>query len=108
MEKIFNQKSLKFATDVAHTGSIYTAGVVHTGINNDTSSTTDKFTAGVIYTSGKFAPGVVVTDGAPWFASKWNKNLITLLLFSAALGKMIHEKNLNQKISCHCPFNVYS
>jgi hypothetical protein len=28
---------------------------------------------------------------------------MTLMLFSGALGKMIHE-NLKQKISCHCPF----
>jgi hypothetical protein len=26
------------------------------------------------------------------------------LLFSGAWEKMIHEKNLKQKISCHCPF----
>jgi hypothetical protein len=29
---------------------------------------------------------------------------MTLVLFSGAWGKMIHEKNLMQKISRHCPF----
>ncbi len=28
------------------------------------------------------------------------------MLFSGAWGKMIHEKNLKQKISWHCPFKV--
>jgi hypothetical protein len=31
---------------------------------------------------------------------------MTLMLFSGAGGKMIHEKNLKQKISRHCPFKV--
>ncbi len=30
---------------------------------------------------------------------------MTLMLFSGAWGKAIHEKNLKQKISWHCPFN---
>ncbi len=29
-----------------------------------------------------------------------------LLLFSGAWGKMIHEKNLKQKILWHCPFKL--
>jgi hypothetical protein len=29
---------------------------------------------------------------------------MTIILFSWPWGKMIHEKNLKQKISCHCPF----
>ncbi len=28
------------------------------------------------------------------------------MLFSGAWGKMIHEKNLMQEISWHCPFKV--
>jgi hypothetical protein len=47
-------------------------------------------------------------NGAPWFANisaNFSKNIeITLTLFSGAWGKMIHEKNLKQKISWHCPF----
>ncbi len=31
---------------------------------------------------------------------------MTLVLFSGAWGKMIHEKNLKQKISWHCPFKL--
>ncbi len=31
---------------------------------------------------------------------------MTLLLFSGAWGKVIHEKNLKQKISSHCPFKA--
>ncbi len=33
---------------------------------------------------------------------------MTLMLFSGALGKMIHEKNLQQKVSLHCPFKSTS
>jgi hypothetical protein len=33
---------------------------------------------------------------------------MALLLFSGTWGKMIHVKNLKQKISCHCPFTVSS
>ncbi len=29
---------------------------------------------------------------------------MTLMLFSGAWAKMIHEKNMKQKISWHCPF----
>jgi hypothetical protein len=32
------------------------------------------------------------------------KFVMTLVLFSGARGKMIHEKNLKQKISWHCSF----
>jgi hypothetical protein len=49
-------------------------------------------------------------NGAPWFANisaNFSKNIeITLTLFSGAWGKMIHEKNLKQKISWHCPFQL--
>jgi hypothetical protein len=45
------------------------------------------FAAGVVDTGGKFAAGIV-------------GNLeMTQALFSGAWGKMIHEKNLEQKIS---------
>jgi hypothetical protein len=30
---------------------------------------------------------------------------LILMLLSEAWGKVIHEKNLKQKISWHCPFN---
>ncbi len=33
------------------------------------------------------------------------KSEMILLLLSGAWGKVIHEKNLKQKISWHCPFN---
>ncbi len=33
---------------------------------------------------------------------------ITLLLFSGAWGKVMHEKNLKQKISWHCPFKRFT
>ncbi len=39
---------------------------------------------------------------APEYTIKFE---ITLMLFSGAWGKMIHGKNLKQKISRHCPFN---
>jgi hypothetical protein len=31
---------------------------------------------------------------------------MTLVLFLGAWGKMIHKKNLKQKISLHCPFKA--
>ncbi len=48
-----------------------------------------KFAAGVV---DKFAIGVVDTGCAPSLARKF------VMLFSGAWGKMIHEKNLKQKI----------
>ncbi len=51
------------------------------------------------------------TGGAPWFANIstcfWTKFRMILMLFSEDWGKMIHEKNLKQKISWHCPLNKY-
>ncbi len=29
------------------------------------------------------------------------------MLLLGAWGKVIHEKNLKQKISCHCPFKLH-
>ncbi len=85
----------KFAAGVVDTGGKFAAGVVDTGGN---------FATGVIDTGGKFATG-----GAPWLANisaNFRKNLEWLLnyFFSGAWGKVIHEKNLKQKISWHCPF----
>ncbi len=69
-----------------------------------------KFAAGVFDTSGKFAAGVNDTGGAPWLANisaNFRKKFeMILMLFSGAWGKVIHEKNLKQKISWHCPFNM--
>ncbi len=39
------------------------------------------------------------------FSKKFEMNL---MLFPGAWGKVIHEKNLKQKISCHCPFKRLS
>jgi hypothetical protein len=54
-------------------------------------------------TGGKFAAGAVDIGGEPWLANiskKFSKKIeTTLILFSRAWGKMIHEKNLTQKIS---------
>ncbi len=36
--------------------------------------------------------------------NRWRKLEITLMIFSGAWGNMIHERNLKQNISCHCPF----
>ncbi len=78
---------------------IFAACVVDTGGNFDT---------GVIDASGKFANGVVDTSGAPCTCEYLRKFLkkfeMTLMLFSGAWGKVIHEKNLKQKILWHCPF----
>jgi hypothetical protein len=50
----------------------------------------------------KFAAGIVVTGGAPRIvniSANFEKFEMTLMLFSGAWGKMIHGKNLKQKIS---------
>jgi hypothetical protein len=65
------------------------------------------FATDVIDTGGKFATGVVDTGGAPWLANisaNFRKNWNALMLFSGAWGKVIHGKNLKQKLSWHCPF----
>jgi hypothetical protein len=66
----------------------FAGGVVDTG---------GKSVTGVVDTIDKFATSVVDTGGAPPRIKK--KIEMTLILFSGACGKMIHEKNLKQKIS---------
>ncbi len=65
-----------------------------------------KFAAGVADTGGKFAAGVVDTGGnfARETGGKKIRNDPNVIIRS--LGKVIHEKNLKQKISWHCPFNL--
>jgi hypothetical protein len=81
-----------------------------------------KFAAGVVVTGGKFAASVVDTGGnlppvsltrvprichrgqiCHWCRCRcreFSKKIkMTLMLFSGAWGKVIHEKNLKQKIS---------
>jgi hypothetical protein len=61
----------------------------------------------------KFAGSVVdtgITIGAITceYLRKFRKKFeINLLLFSGAWGKMIHVKNLNEKIDGHCPFDRF-
>jgi hypothetical protein len=67
-----------------------------------------KFAAGVVDTGGKFAAGVVDTGSnlppvvhldlriSPRILKKFE---MILMLISVAWGKVIHEKNLKQKIS---------
>ncbi len=61
-----------------------------------------KFAAGVVDTGGKFATGVVKNGGAPltceYLREVSKKFKMTLMLFSGAWGKVIHEKNLKQNI----------
>ncbi len=77
---------------------------------NDTRGIVGKFAASVVDTSGKFATVVVDTGGAPWLANisrnfekTWNDPNAII----RGLGKMIHEKNQQQKISWHCPFKEF-
>jgi hypothetical protein len=57
-----------------------------------------KFTAGVVDMAAKFAtPCCTLTcEYLPEFSKKFE---MTLVLFSGAWGKTIHEKKLKQKIS---------
>ncbi len=75
-----------------------------------------KFAAGVVDTGGKFAAGVADTgDNLPpvsltpvanlQYLREFSKKFeMILMLLSGAWGKVIHEKNLKQNISWHCPF----
>jgi hypothetical protein len=64
-----------------------------------------KFAAGVVDTGGKFAAGVVDTGGkfatgvCEYLREFSKKFEMILMLLSGAWGKVIHEKNLKQKIS---------
>jgi hypothetical protein len=40
------------------------------------------------------------------FPKIFEKFEMTLMFFSGAWGRMIHEKNLKKKISRHCPPNL--
>ncbi len=57
-----------------------------------------------------FATGVNETGGQPWAANiyaNFRKKFETVLIgYSGAGGKLIHEKNQEQKISWHCPFKT--
>ncbi len=71
-----------------------------------------KFAAGVVDTGGEFAAGVVDTGGnlppvsltlvvhleCEYLREFSNKFEMILMLLSGAWGKVIHEKNLKQKI----------
>jgi hypothetical protein len=75
---------------------------------NDTSSIpVTKFAADVIDNWWKIATGVIDFGGAPWLANisggREFSEKFEMTLFSVAWGKMIHEKNLKQKILWHCP-----
>jgi hypothetical protein len=68
--------------------SLFATGAVDTG---------GKFAAGIVDTGGKFATG-----GAPGLANiseNFRKNSNDPNVIFRGLGKVIHEKNLKQKIS---------
>jgi hypothetical protein len=57
-----------------------------------------KFAAGVVDTGSKFAAGVVDTGGE--YLHEFSKKFeMILMLLSGAWAKVVHEKNLKQKIS---------
>ncbi len=81
-----------------------------------------QFATGVVDTGGKFATGINSTSETGskichrcrWYhwstlsceyLREFSKKFETAqMLYSGASGKLIHEKNQNQKISWHCPF----
>ncbi len=79
-------------------GIVDTGGKFATGINN-TSGTAAKFAAGVPDTGGKFATGVFDTGSLRTSPHIFKKFERTLMLFSGAWRRLIHEENLKQKIS---------
>ncbi len=61
-----------------------------------------KFSAGIVDTGGQFATGVNNTGrtGGKFATGVVDKNFeMTLMLFSEASGRVIHEKNVKQKFS---------
>ncbi len=69
--------------------------------------TRGKFAKGVVDNGSNFATFVIDTVGAPWLvnisANFYKKIKMNLMLFPGSWGNMIHEKNIKQKISWHCP-----
>ena len=53
----------------------------------------------------KFAAGVVDTLSCEYLREFSKKFETALMVYSGAWGELIHEKNQQQKISWHCPFN---
>jgi hypothetical protein len=86
----------KFAASVVYIGGKFAISVI---------GTSGKFAACVVDTSGKFAASVIETGGAPWLAKNFWKNLKwpPNVIYSG-LGEDDSRKNLQQKISRHCPF----
>jgi hypothetical protein len=58
-----------------------------------------KFTAGVVDTADNFATGGKFHTGRTLTCEFSKKFKMTLMLFSGAWGKVIHGKNLKQKVS---------
>jgi len=77
----------QFATGVVDTSGKFTAGIV------DTSCTSGKIAACVIDTRGKFA-----NLSCEYLCELKKKFEMTIMLFLGAWRKVIHEKNLKQKI----------
>jgi hypothetical protein len=85
---------------------LFAAGVVDTGGNLPSASLTPAANLPPVSTTqgelvAKFAAGVVDTSGAPCeYLREFSKKFeMILMLLSGAWGKVIHEKNLKQKIS---------
>ncbi len=85
----------QFSTGVVDTGAKFAAGIVATGVNNT------RETGGKIFRRCRWHRGCTLTcEYLREFSKKFE---MILMLISGAWGKVIHEKNLKQKISWHCP-----
>ncbi len=94
----------QFATGVIDTSSKFAASIVDTGA---------KFATGVNHTRGT---GGKICHRCCWhlwctltceYLREFSKKFeMILMLLSEAWGKVIHEKNLKQKILWHCPFKI--
>ncbi len=132
MEKIFNQKNNFIWSPLGSRGNIYINFCLQVHFQVSAAwycsnylppvSTTQgklvaKFASGVVDT--KFAAGVLAAICHWCYWHRWctltceylrqfsKKFEMILMLLSGALGKVIHEKNLKQKISWHCPCNEH-
>ncbi len=111
---------LQFATGVVETSGKFAAGNVDTGgkfatVVNNTRGTGGKICRRLILVANLLPVSLIpaaICHRCRWtltceYLLEFSKKFeMILMLLSGAWGKVINEKNLKQKISWHCPFNV--
>ncbi len=122
IEKIFNQKSFNyFLTPLCSRINIWINFFLHVHFKLSTVWHCCHYLPPVSLTPVANLPPVSLIPAAIFHRCCWyrwctftckylceflKKIVMNQMLFSGAWGKMIHEKNLKQKISSHCSFNA--